>query len=1175
MNKLILIAVFLILINLSFALPNPAAVYCTQMGYTYNIIKTPKGETGQCTLPDNEKCGGWDFLSGKCGANYSYCVKNGYDIQTVIRGKSENAICIPKGVHAMQSKGIPVTYFINLTTDVKAHQINTPKNHGVIPKISATGFSTQSVSEVTLPTYFDWRNVNGYNWMTPVKDQGDCGSCWDFAAVGAVEANMKIQEYNSSSITPDLSEQDVLSCSGAGDCPNGGNSEPALDYIKNSGTVDEGCFPYQAVDANGNNFFGGGFTPVLCSDRCSNWRSRLFNISAWGYVPPNMVKQYLTTYGPLAVYLAMDGDPDSNGIFTCGGVSPAQDHAVVIVGYNDTGGYWIIKNSWSSDWNGDGYFNLYYNDCNIGNYMYVLLSSTQPAYPPTTVTDLSVANTTWTTMGLHWTAANVSTAGLVVNYYLIKYSTSPINKDNFDSVTSQTFYSSGDPAGTGETYALSGLRLNTTYYAAIKAFDDFGSASNISNVVSGKTKAAVAPGCDIPVDTSVMPVPLNQPNVIYCLMSNITVSQLGSVVKFVQGFASNVTLDCRGFTIRGNGSGIGVDFRWQSMSGTLKNCVITNFTHGIYLSKSYYNLITNDTITSNTYGITFSGSGYNTVTGSRIQNNAYGVYLTELDALVNPTYIFPSVQNSIFNNILNNTNNTLFTGFVQDNSWNTAFTQGRRMYTPGDYVGGNYWTNPSGNGYSDICTDAQATGFCDTPYFIYNETPTHFIDHTPPTQTDGLPYSKNWSAPARFGIPVAAIKTDITGYTYIPNIPNIKRLKIEEWCNMGNGWDPVTDGCGRILGDQAGGTSPYPSIKNWPDGNVDSSDMIIIFRALGSSEGMSNFNYMADVNPDRIIDESDNTTATRRLGLNGTYSSNLSRIMVWFDDISNPFIPDANGYILIPPGASHINVWGYYIGDGGAEVMSLITFYNTTPPIPAAALKGGPNGQLYVPNIPNMNYLKVDLWCNMSDTNCQSGKCGCTRMWCDQAGGKSPYPTIKFWPDGNVDGTDSILINRKFGTWEGSTGWDYMADCVLDRNVDGTDGIRAARNFGQGPFNYSTDLTNIKVLFNNDPGYKMPDAYGYIQIPAGAVNFTVYNGTKPVMALATFYNSSISYNLAAATKPSTQVQTTALMAPTQQMPVGNTWTTAVVLIAIIGLVIGYFVAREAMFSTATRKAKKK
>lgn len=101
------------------------------------------------------------------------------------------------------------------------------------------------LSEVEdLPLKFDWRNNDG-NWITPVKNQGQCGSCWDFSAVAQVEAWWKIS--NNSDDMPDLSEQFILSCGDNGGC-NGDAIGTALDFIEMNGIPPETCLEYQASD---------------------------------------------------------------------------------------------------------------------------------------------------------------------------------------------------------------------------------------------------------------------------------------------------------------------------------------------------------------------------------------------------------------------------------------------------------------------------------------------------------------------------------------------------------------------------------------------------------------------------------------------------------------------------------------------------------------------------------------------------------------------------------------------------------------------------------------------------------------------------------------------------------------------------------------------------------------
>jgi len=92
-----------------------------------------------------------------------------------------------------------------------------------------------------------------------------------------------------------------------------------------------------------------------------------------------------------------------------------------------------------------------------------------------------------------------------------------------------------------------------------------------------------------------------------------------------------------------------------------------------------------------------------------IQNNSqYGIVLNDAG----------STQNLIYNNLFNNTNNFYFSGTIYSNYWNTTRQRGTRIYSNGTEIGGNYWTNPGGNGYSDTCTDSNRDGFCDDPYVL-------------------------------------------------------------------------------------------------------------------------------------------------------------------------------------------------------------------------------------------------------------------------------------------------------------------------------------------------------------------------------------------------------------------------------------------------------------------------
>jgi len=238
-----------------------------------------------------------------------------------------------------------------------------------------------------LPSYFDWRNKDGVNWMTPVKYQGSCGSCWAFAEVGTIEAAFNIYQ-NNPDFDIDLSEQDVVSCSGCGDC-GGGQIWCPQEYAMNYGIVNETCFPYTGVDSNGCDYYGCGHTPTPCSNKCFNGtKYRIKNHTYVGFYDnyTDVWKAGLMQYGPGSVVVLYPDD----FLFYVGGVyEPLEpldnvgyaNHAVVLVGWNDTGfnettntteGYWIIKNSWGTDWGEGGYGKVKYGNLEKYRAFYVV-----------------------------------------------------------------------------------------------------------------------------------------------------------------------------------------------------------------------------------------------------------------------------------------------------------------------------------------------------------------------------------------------------------------------------------------------------------------------------------------------------------------------------------------------------------------------------------------------------------------------------------------------------------------------------------------------------------------------------------------------------------------------------------------------------------------------------------
>ena len=200
---------------------------------------------------------------------------------------------------------------------------------------------------------WDWRNVGGTNWMTPVTQQ-HCGDCWAHATCGSMEVRLRWQKGGTYGyeLPINLSERYAVTCSPHGSC-SGWNIPGLLNFIQTDGVADEDCLPYD---------------PALdCSDRCSNWSHRVYKVTSHGtYDGPGAtyrtnVMNSCENYGPIAVWMMVYSDfwGYSGGIYIKSPSATEEGgHFVNIVGWGTSGGtdYWICKNSWGTGWGVNGYF---------------------------------------------------------------------------------------------------------------------------------------------------------------------------------------------------------------------------------------------------------------------------------------------------------------------------------------------------------------------------------------------------------------------------------------------------------------------------------------------------------------------------------------------------------------------------------------------------------------------------------------------------------------------------------------------------------------------------------------------------------------------------------------------------------------------------------------------------
>ena len=196
-------------------------------------------------------------------------------------------------------------------------------------------------------TGVDWRN---HNAVTPVKDQGQCGSCWSFSSTGALEGAHAIKTGKLLS----FSEQQLVDCSTANYGCNGGWQYKAFKYFESHDAILESNYKYTAKDGS-------------CS--YSSKTKTNVEISTYANVKADNVTQMKAAVAknPLAVSIEADKSVFQayrSGIFNSSGCGTSLDHAVLVVGWGESSGteYWIMKNSWGTSWGESGYMRMEIED---------------------------------------------------------------------------------------------------------------------------------------------------------------------------------------------------------------------------------------------------------------------------------------------------------------------------------------------------------------------------------------------------------------------------------------------------------------------------------------------------------------------------------------------------------------------------------------------------------------------------------------------------------------------------------------------------------------------------------------------------------------------------------------------------------------------------------------------
>ena len=241
----------------------------------------------------------------------------------------------------------------------------------------------ENIDSKKLPLNWDWRNVGGVNYIPPPRKQEDCGSCYIFSSVSALESHLRIQTLNRDQTL--FSKQYLVSCNPYTEGCEGGYPILVGKFLNEFNIIPETCFPYKAKN-------------VDCNLRCSNPENRRkYKVSKYGYLggfyggtTEEMMMKEIRAHGPMpgnilvpwnfsyyksGIYMFQHKVNKNNGKISKSSLIDRNldwqkvEHSVLIVGWGEENGvkYWICLNTWGTNFGEGGFFRILRgeNECNI------------------------------------------------------------------------------------------------------------------------------------------------------------------------------------------------------------------------------------------------------------------------------------------------------------------------------------------------------------------------------------------------------------------------------------------------------------------------------------------------------------------------------------------------------------------------------------------------------------------------------------------------------------------------------------------------------------------------------------------------------------------------------------------------------------------------------------------